>query len=82
MPRPQSVWNLRRGCSTSARPIDSEQQALWAMKLEGVAHALQARGWSSARASALCGRFMDHLVDRRTLTYSILFTVTGTRPPD
>jgi ubiquinone/menaquinone biosynthesis C-methylase UbiE len=60
-----------------AGAIDSEREAHWQMKLDGVVRALIARGWSAHRAAALQDGFLEHLRDPRTLTYSVLVTVRG-----
>lgn len=60
--------------------LSTEQEDLWKLKLDGVAAALVRKGWSTERAKLLCGRFMDHLRDERTFTYSVLITVAGVVP--
>ncbi|MEQ8848698.1 methyltransferase domain-containing protein [Botrimarina sp.] len=55
--------------------IASRDAELWRVKLQGVAEALEARGWASERASALASAFEAHLRDPRTFTYSTLITV-------
>lgn len=60
-----------------AGTIDREKREHWLMKLEGVANALRARGWSRLRSRDLVKAFLAHLDDPRTFTYSSLFTVRG-----
>lgn len=62
-----------------AGTIDAEREEHWRMKLEGVAKALQARGWDTGRATELARAFIEHLRDRRTFTYSVLIAVRGIR---
>jgi len=63
-----------------AGTIPEEQAEHWRMKLDGVASALIARGWTRDDAEDLTRRFMDHLRDPATFTYSVLITVIGKKP--
>jgi SAM-dependent methyltransferase len=60
--------------------IGEWQRQLWQLKLDTVQSSLQQRGWSGARATDLCRRFLAHLDDPASLTYSTLITVTGVKP--
>lgn len=62
-----------------AGAIDAEQESHWRMKIRGVGQAVERAGWEPERARALERRFLAYLQDPRTLTYSVLFTVRGTR---
>lgn len=59
--------------------IDPEREGQWQMKLDGVAAALRARGWSETQVNALVEKMMQHLKDRETFTYSTAITVRGTK---
>lgn len=63
-----------------AGSIDDERAEHWRMKLDGVANALIARGWTRDEANDLTARYMDHLLDPATFTYSVRIMVSGRRP--
>lgn len=76
-----------RGIEIDIRPyhliagsISPVQLAHWEMKLSGVSQALVARGWTRQRASALVDAFRAFLLNDNTCTYSVLFSVRGTKP--
>lgn len=59
--------------------ISQREETHWRMKLQGVAAGLRQRGWSDAKVLALVYAFLEHLRDPQTMTYSVLFTVRGTK---
>ena len=60
--------------------IDEKQFSQWQSKLEIARPQLRAALGSEEAAQKYSGRFLEYLRDPRTLTYSCLFTVTGTKP--
>jgi SAM-dependent methyltransferase len=63
-----------------AGSICSKARSLWIMKLNTIQLSLEQRGWPAIRAARLCERFLVHLDDPGTLTYSTLITVTAIKP--
>jgi SAM-dependent methyltransferase len=59
-----------------AGAIDEEQYAHWALKLDILRPQLN-RILGPAQAREMIARFLDYLQNPATLTYSVLFTVTG-----
>lgn len=60
--------------------IDDERYAQWEMKIRAVTDTLASLGWTRERASDLFERFMAHLRDEDTFTYSTLISVSGIVP--
>jgi SAM-dependent methyltransferase len=62
-----------------AGSISPSQRHLWLIKLDTVQSSLQQLGWPEHRAADVSRRFLAHLDDPATLTYSTLVTVTGVK---
>ena len=60
-----------------AGTIDDERYGQWDMKIRTVANTLISLGWSDDRATSFCDRFMRHLRNPDTFTYSTLISVSG-----
>lgn len=63
-----------------AGKIDAENDRLWELKLDIALPTVAKALGSEQRAQSLKSRFMNHLRREDTLTYSVVFTVTGTKP--
>ena len=59
--------------------IDDENYHLWDLKLEIALPIMEQALGSVGRARELKERFLEHLANDDTLTYSTIFTVTGTK---
>jgi ubiquinone/menaquinone biosynthesis C-methylase UbiE len=60
--------------------IDDKNYALWEMKLDIAISAAERILASRSSAEELKNRFLDYLLREDTLTYSVIFTVWGTKP--
>jgi hypothetical protein len=64
-----------------AGAIDPQNLALWETKLEIAQPAMAMVLGGTDAARSLKSRFLEYLKREDTLTYSVLFTVTGRKPP-
>lgn len=62
-----------------AGTIDDRNAALWQTKLDIARPAIEKAMGGAEEAGKLIDRFMSHLRDPATMTYSVVFTVTGLR---
>jgi SAM-dependent methyltransferase len=63
-----------------AAAIGEPERGLWVLKPKAIQRSLRQLGWAAGRAARLCRRFMAHLDDSGTFTYSTLITVIGIKP--
>lgn len=63
-----------------AGEASSEEMQLWEQKIQTAAASLRSAGWDAHAAQEFQRLLLDHLVDPRTFTYSVLITVWGVRP--
>tara|TARA_R110002096_G_scaffold173781_9_gene349047 strand:- start:262658 stop:263443 length:786 start_codon:yes stop_codon:yes gene_type:complete len=59
--------------------INQREEGHWRLKLDSIGEALRQRGWSDAKATMIVNTYLTHLRDPQTMTYSVLFTVRGTK---